>query len=294
MFSMTGFGEGRSESSSIAVAVEIRTVNHRYLDLNCKVPSAYQRYEMELAKLVREKLKRGRVDLTVVRSSQGSNSSGLVFHEETFLEYVNVFERMLSAAKVREPGGVLSLLPLIASRRDVLEGGVEELPNESESEMVFQAVKLALEKLVAMRAQEGAALERELARLLEEFTQTVARLRELSGSVPDGFKERLKLRLDKLSGEFEIDQARLAQEIAVLADRTDVTEEMARLDSHIEQFRKLVKEPECGRKLEFLLQEMGREINTTGSKSQHMAVSPLIVEAKAILEKLREQVLNIE
>ena len=294
MNSMTGFGEARGDNGTVALVVELRTVNHRYLDLNCKLPNPYQRYEMDLGKLVREKLKRGRVDLAVMRSNVGKGNGGHTFHEDDFLDYVKVFEQMLHAAKIREPGGVLSLLPLVAARRDVLEGGVEEAATENEGELLLITVGAALKNLVEMRSQEGAALDRELDRLLSEFSTTVLRLKELSGAVPDGFKDRLKARLDKLSGDFEVDPARLAQEIAVLADRTDVTEEMARLDSHIEQFKMLSKENECGRKLEFLLQEMGREINTTGSKSQHMAVSPLIVEAKALLEKLREQVLNVE
>lgn len=294
MLSMTGFGESRVGLRHANVTVEIRTVNHRFLDLNCRFPSLFQRYESEVGRLVREKLRRGRVDIALTVSALGGQDSSVIFHAETFDRYVRIAEEAIHRAKVREPSALLSFLPGILARREVVETGADLIVGDDEWEPVKNGVLQAIEALIAMRTVEGAALERELLRLLGEFSSNVERLGGEAVGMPAVFRDRLNTRLEKLAGDAEVDPGRIAQEVAVLADRTDVTEELARLKSHIEQFRQTMRDVESGRKLEFLLQELGREINTTGSKAQSVAISSLVVECKALLEKMREQVLNVE
>ena len=163
-----------------------------------------------------------------------------------------------------------------------------------EYDAILAGVTDALTLLVQMRSQEGQAMQLELERLLAEFMVQVEVIREAAGGIVATLQQRLQERVTTLLAGKELDEARLHQEVAFLADKADITEELTRIDSHVVQFRETIEGGDAGRKLEFLLQELGREINTCGSKSQDVKISRAVVEAKAILEKSREQVLNVE
>jgi len=291
--SMTGFGSAQGSAGAAEIGVEVRSVNHRFLDVNFRLPSNYSRFEQDLSRMLKAVLKRGRVDFTITRSDSVSERVATKFNEEAFRSYLEITRRAIKLAGLKERSALPVAIPQILARREVLEVGTVEKTQDDDWPIVEKLAREAIEKLSQMRAVEGATLEQELLSQLDSLSEIAKKIRLHSEKTPLQFAERLKARLDKLS-EIELDPARLAQEVAVLADRIDVTEELVRLDSHISQFRQALSGADGGRKLEFLIQEIGREVNTTGSKSQNGEITVLVVEAKAVLERLREQVLNIE
>jgi len=293
LVSMTGFGSSQGSTRGVELNVEIRTVNHRFLDINCKLPQTYARFEPEISKVLRGALKRGRVDVTVLRSEKSDERYETKFNEDLFRSYVDITRHALKLAGLKEKSALPIALPHILFRREVLEVGGSSAGTDEDWSFLEPAVRAAVKGLCEMREAEGKALEAELVAQTNALQQIAKQIKELSEKTPQSFAERLKARLDRI-GDVTVDPARLAQEVAILADRIDVTEELVRLESHLQQFRQVMSGSEGGRKLEFLLQEIGREINTTGSKSQNSEITTLVVEAKAVVEKLREQVLNIE
>ncbi len=293
--SMTGFGEARERAKDVEVRVEMKSVNHRYLDLSCKLPSLYTPFEQEVERLVRARLERGRIEISVYRTTSGDNSFELVFRQDVFRQYLKVFNEGSRIAGVK-PGEVLPLgVSQLLSRREIVEFVPAQASPLKEQPILLRAVKRALDNLVKMREREGAALKREVERHLGEVQQIT---RKIGGRLPEiskAMSERLRARIQKLEPDLKFDSQRIAQEVALLVDRADVTEELARLGSHFTQAKDFLRSGGAvGRKLEFLLQELGREVNTIGSKTQDQLTTKLVVDAKAALEKIREQVANIE
>lgn len=294
--SMTGFGEAERNVAGLGIRVELRSVNNRFLDANIKLPQAYSRLEAEISREIKAGLKRGRVDVYITRTEETSFSEEVTFRTEAFDRYFAIAKEAFSRAGLKGKDVIVSAVVDILRRKEVVDSKSSQsvLDDEEEIELLKQTVRDALKKLNEMRAQEGKALYRDIVSQLDEFEKLVEKIRSFSRDWTPIFHEKLKQRLERLGSGVEIDPSRLAQEVALLADRVDVTEELVRLESHISQFRSVLANAEGGKKMEFLLQEMGREINTTGSKSQSADISALIVEAKSILEKIREQVLNVE
>lgn len=294
IMSMTGFGEGSAQGEEVEVSVELKSVNHRFLDVVCKLPGMYSRFETDLVKMIRERLKRGRVELFVARRDAGEASHELLFKRELFESYLDVLRQAFKGVSLPERHVIGSAVANVLNRREVLELVPKETDAANEYQIVEKALSEALDKLVEMRRIEGAELEREILSQLDLLERVLGEIGAKTESTPIDFKERLTQRIERLGGGIEIDPDRLMQEVAFLADRIDITEELARLHSHIQQFRQIVDDSQGGRKLEFLLQEIIREINTAGSKAQNSEVTSLVVEAKAVVEKLREQVQNVE
>ncbi|MDP3695535.1 MAG: YicC/YloC family endoribonuclease, partial [Desulfocapsaceae bacterium] len=270
---------------------ELRCVNNRYLDLKIKMPQGYAALEERVRKKVSGFHQRGRVDLLL---AVGGDFSGLV-KMHVNLELVRSYK--LAMAQIAQELGVEAATDpaFVASRSDVL---AQEQQNEDlEAAWLFleQALDLALVGCETMRRQEGMALVHDLLARLQGFTQTIEKI---EAAIPELLKQREQLlgeRLQKLLGNVQLDPQRLCQEVAILADKTDVTEEIVRLQSHIGQFQSFLTEAEAvGRKLDFLLQEFLREVNTIASKINDAAVAYLTVELKSELEKMREQIQNIE
>lgn len=288
--SMTGFGQGEAVSADLTISIEIKTVNHRFLDLVWKLPSSYSKFETELAKLVRDKFRRGRVEVAVTRKKATTTDYEIVFDEALFKQYLPILKGALKTAGVRDQDS-LAVVNLL-QRREIIDLVSRSADVENEAALVRDAIARALDGVQSMREVEGAALGRELLERIERLEGIAGGISPLVDSSTSAYRERLQVRIAKL--EVQADPARMAQEIALFAERSDVSEELTRLRSHFAQFRSLLAEEGSGRKLDFLIQEMGREINTTGSKSQSAEISALVVEAKAELEKIREQVQNIE
>ena len=288
--SMTGFGAGRAQVGDEEVSVEIRSVNHKFCEVKLRLPRELSSAESALQKQVKDRLARGAVDVQIRRHSAQESQSAPVVDVALAREYRQRFTELARALRI----------PDEISLRDVaMQTGVMRLEERvADAESVVKAAGLALEHaltaLTTMRKLEGVALERDLLGRLDKIEAEVRRVTALSPQAVQDYHQRVKARVEELS-KLGVDPQRLAQEVAFFAERTDVAEELTRLQSHFVQCRQLLTGSEpAGRKLDFLVQEMHREVNTTGSKSQHPEISRCIVELKAELERLREQVQNVE
>jgi uncharacterized protein (TIGR00255 family) len=293
--SMTGFASLTRDDELATIAVTIKAVNHRFLDLQLRVPSSMAAAESRIRSLVQSRVSRGRVEITV--SVQQRRVPAIdVDLNEPFLEAM-----MAALERARERGyveGVISASDLLRLPQALsIRERVDESPDEPSpvSGRVEEAIAAALDELDAMRVREGAYLKADLdarrARLGELFSQVAVAAEQGIAGLQNRLLERVKeLRADALA-----DEALVAQEIAKFVGRSDITEEVVRFRGHLEHWQALSDSPEpCGRKLDFLLQEMNREVNTAGSKAEGPVVSEIIVALKADLEKMREQVQNVE
>ena len=294
LLSMTGFGRGEASGDGRSWIVELRSVNHRYSDIIIKMSRQYTVLEDRIRKEVVKFHTRGRVDVYISVIDEQIDTNRLQADVGLAREYYNCLQeigRQLSV--VGEPD-----LAMLATFRDI----ITPVDDESGSEIVEQiwpdvkrAVTLALDNCLAMRQSEGEALENDLKSRMAVFEKTVG---DIENSIPVILEKRqqaLKERLDNLLSGVDIDPMRLAQEVAVMADKSDVTEEIVRLRSHISQFYSFLKLAEpVGRRLDFLIQEFLREVNTIASKINNADTAHLIVGLKNELEKIREQVQNIE
>ncbi len=291
ILSMTGYGTGSAQKDHASISVEIKTVNHRFLDLHLRIPREYQSLEGEIQQLVRAGLDRGRVDVSVTVQNAV---------EGTFEINANLLKGYLEAAdRLKKDFDFQDSLDLktVLSLPGILQTK-ESAPTEDPaalSELLRKSVREALEGVLQMRAQEGEALRADMRRNLAVVEENSGRIREISvNSAAEHFK-KLRERLDQLLPQGMVDPQRLAQEAALLADKCDISEELARLMSHVEQYHSLMDSKEkAGKKLDFLLQEMQREANTILSKSGNLEVTNLAIAIKTDIEKLREQVQNVE
>ncbi len=289
--SMTGFGRGEAEAKGRRWTVEIRCVNHRYLDLKIKLPKGYAGLEEKVRKCLTAVLIRGRVDVALSVSGDFSDLQEIEANHSLARTYRDALSKL--AGQLDLPDDI-SLLPL-ASYPDVLvlSQRAEEL--DEVWPPMEQALLEALGTCDRMRSEEGDAMAADLQERLSQFAEVIHKIEK---RIPELLQERetkLKERLEKLLGNVQLDAQRLAQEVAILSDKTDVTEEIVRLSSHINQFRAFLESEEAtGRKIDFLLQEFLREVNTMASKINDADIAHLTVDLKAELEKMREQVQNIE
>ena len=292
MKSMTGFGRGAVVETGFAVTVELKTVNNRFLDVSLRLSGELQPLESTIKRLIGNRLSRGRVDVN------------LQYDRVTEINYeLNrpVISGFLSAMKQMQDEFSLTGEPdlnVIARLPNVLLTKKEELSDDF-MVAVEQAVQLALDDLEKMRGNEGEMLAIELEFRLAEIEKRLGPIESEAANVGEEYRQRLTKRigemLAKSDSQIEIDQSRLAQEVAYLADRSDISEEIARLRSHIEHFRGIMKEEkEVGKRLDFLTQELNREANTIASKTGNLVVKEHALAIKSEIEKIREQVQNVE
>lgn len=292
MKSMTGFGRGEAENEARSWAVEVRGVNNRYLDVKIKLPRGYNALEERIRAQVGESFQRGRIDVAINVHGDFSDLVEIGVHTDLAQKYRKALAQI---AVDCELSGEVSV-EKIAQFPDVITR--DQRAEDLEQDVwpyLKEAVQDALTGCDEMRLQEGTILERDLGERLEFFTKTI---NDIEAQVPELVAQRheaLAERLAKLLDNVSLDPQRLAQEVAILADKTDVTEEIVRLRSHISQFTLfMAEEVAVGRKLDFLIQEFLREVNTIASKINDASVAHLTVALKSELEKMREQVQNIE
>ena len=296
--SMTGFASLTQDDEAATITVTVRSVNHRFLDLQLRLPSSLNALESRLRARVQQRVARGRVEVSV--SVQQRRAPMLeVELNEAFLHALNAaLDRAREQGFVQGPmtPGVLLRFPqalAIKDRSD--ESAAVEEQSAALSNRVEEAVGAALESLDAMRIREGGFLRAELDSRRQLLGELFDRVAEVAEQGLDTLRMRLLERVKELRADGLADETTVAQEIARYVGRSDITEEVVRFRGHLEHWRALTESAEpCGRKLDFLLQEMNREVNTTGSKAEGPAVSELIVTLKAELEKMREQVQNVE
>ncbi|HEX2571997.1 MAG TPA: YicC/YloC family endoribonuclease [Polyangia bacterium] len=289
--SMTGFGRGRCEVGGRRMTVEIRSVNHRFFELKLRLPWAEPALEQHLGQALRRRLDRGSITVTV-RDEGGSEALPMVSADLALgRAYVRALEELRQACGMTEP----VTLALVAAQPGVLLVGGAALDPDALWTQLEPGVTLALDALVASRQREGQALAADLRARGAELRRLASEIASYARETPEDLRRRLEERLTRLASSVSVDPQRLAQEVALLADRADIAEEVARLGSHLDEFeRQLVQGGAIGRRLEFLAQELHREVNTIGSKSQRLEISQRMIAAKVEVERIREQVQNVE
>ncbi len=290
--SMTAFANAERIENGLTVAVEIRSYNNRHLDLMLRIPQGYMALEERIKSLVSERVTRGRVELKLQVRNQSAEACAFEVDEIKAGAYHRALLDLKGMLDIGEPVS----LAMVAGASGVIKPAETENDLEAAWPLIRDAVADALTGLLAMREREGAHIETDFGERLALIASWLDDIEASSGGLLDHYRDRLKERVTALTqGMVAIDEGRIAQEAAFLADRSDISEEIVRARSHLNQFRALMAGGEAaGRKLNFLLQEFNREFNTMGAKTNHTDVSHRVVDIKSELEKMREQVQNIE
>jgi uncharacterized protein (TIGR00255 family) len=292
MKSMTGYGKGTVNGDDFSVSVDLKTVNNRFLDIHLRVGNELSAIEPSIKRRISSRLSRGRVDVTV--SLERTSQVGYELNRPLISGYVSALKQLKDDFQI---GGELDINVLAR-----IPGALQPARDGIDDRMIAalnQAIDQALDELEKMRQQEGEALKKDLRDRVQKIEALVPTIENAAAGLADAYRQRLQKRIAELLNRggqvVEIDPARLAQEVAYLADRSDVSEEMVRLRSHLTQFQEaLDSQGETGKMLDFLLQELNREANTTLSKSTDLAIKEAGLAIKAEVEKLREQVQNVE
>ena len=297
MYSMTGYGRGEYKSGGIELTVEIKTVNNRYLDISVKAPRIFASYEEVMRATVRGKLSRGHADIFVSFCDKREKQSSLRLNKEVATAYVRglselqtiVFsERLIYANGFNFDAATLLRLPDVMTREEV-QGADEELISALDC-----ALRSALESLNAMRLKEGEKLKADMLSRMDTIERLVGEVSQRAPLVTKDYAAKLKEKIESYLGGVQPDEGKLLTEVALFADRSNIDEELTRLRSHIEQFREICGSSVLGRKLDFLVQEFNREVNTICSKSNDITITRCGLELKNEIEKIREQVQNVE
>ena len=290
--SMTGFGRGEHSVNGIEYTVEIKSVNHRYLDFNIRLPRQYALLEDTIRKVISKSISRGKIDVNVVINDFGDKSKKLVFNEDLLMSYIKAADDAEKIYGVKNNFAFSNVMSI----SDIIK-----IENESNEEQLVADFSVALNNAinanVCMRTTEGSSLYTDLSDKLSKMENLFRTIEEKSQTVVDEYREKLMARINEVKNniEIEIDDTRLNGEIAVFADRSCIDEEITRFKSHICQFRDTMNfnEP-IGKKLDFIVQEMNREVNTIGSKANNLDITKTVIELKNMIEMVREQIQNIE
>ncbi|WLR52287.1 YicC/YloC family endoribonuclease [Bacillus tianshenii] len=290
--SMTGYGRHKTQTEKLTVTVEMKSVNHRFCEISVRMPRQFMMFEDKMKRIVKEYVQRGRVDIFVTIEGEGVTTKDL----EVDWQLADQFHAaLIEAQKKYNLSGEIAIDRFI-SFPDLFvvnekEEGIEEL-----EEPFLEATRQAVEGLAAMRKREGESLAEDMNSRLKTIDSIVCELFTYAEQVESKYREKLLKKVeDFLAGTIEMDEGRILTEVAIFADKADIAEELTRLKSHLHQFRTTFStDGSVGRKLDFLCQEMNREMNTIGAKANDVAISQQVVEMKSTLEKIKEQVQNIE
>ena len=289
---MTGFGRSEQHNGHFACKAEIRSVNNRFIEINTRLPKFLAALELPIKKLIKSRCARGSFDLFLSLETSDESSADTVVKPNLGMasQYFQAFKQ------IKDELGLSGDIPIDAllNLKDIIKTEPLTLDTSHES-MIMETVEQAVSDLIEMRREEGKNLQADLAERLQGIRQLAASIQERQPAVLEEYRNRLREKVKTITEGIELDETRLAQETALLADRCDISEEITRLGSHLEQFNDLFQKDEpLGRKLEFITQEINRETNTIGSKSVDYQVSQQVIEIKSLLEKIREQIQNIE
>jgi uncharacterized protein (TIGR00255 family) len=289
--SMTGFGRSRRVSGEVEIVTEIRSVNHRFLDVSVKLPRMYSAFEPEIRKIVTARAQRGKIDVMITRTGGKGGVVDVVLDSRLAESY---YATLIQLKERFGLAGDITLTDMLG-----LNDIIVPVEKQDAVEQEWLELKMSLEESLTaldhMRTTEGTALWADIAPRLNSIRESVDEIGAVIEQIPAAAKERLMKRVQELTAGMELDENRLLQEVVLIADRSDVTEELTRLKSHVEQFLAIGEQGSpLGRKLDFLLQELHREVNTVGSKSSSTGIASCVVNMKTELEKIREQIQNIE
>ncbi len=291
MNSMTGYGKFVVTEQDRQVTVEMKSVNNRYLEINCRIPKALSAVEDAIKRTVKKYLRRGSVDVFFNYENNSAVGKKLTVDEVLAAAYVDAAKKLALEYDIENSFTVTDLL----RTNDVVKIDAEEDDEALLKELVEKCAEGAVKELNRMRGVEGATIRDDLNRLIENIDSALTKAEKRAPMVVEDYSVRLKARIEELLSGVPLDEARLANEVAFFADKADVNEEISRLHSHIAQFRAALDSTEPqGRNLDFLSQEIGREINTMGSKSNDTELTNLVIYMKNELEKIKEQIRNVE
>ncbi|MEE8127677.1 MAG: YicC/YloC family endoribonuclease [Nitrospinaceae bacterium] len=289
---MTGYGRSEKQNGLFACKAEIRSVNNRFIEINTRLPKFLAALELPLKKLIKSKCARGSFDLFL--SLEKEDASGADLEIKPNLGLATQYFKAIK--QIKDELGLAGDMPIEAllGVKDIIKTEPLTLDTSQET-MILETVEDALSALIKMRQEEGNHLQKDLTERLQGIHQLTRSIQERQPVVLEEYRNRLKEKIKTLTEGMELDETRMAQETALMADRCDISEEITRLGSHLEQFSEFLKKPEpIGRKMEFITQEINRETNTIGSKSVDFQISQNVIEIKSLLEKIREQLQNIE
>lgn len=291
---MTGCGYARIEGETTIITTEIKSVNSRYLDLNCKMPRAYSRVEEKVKALCSTYATRGKIDIYIsAEAVPGATDAFISIDEAYLLNYLSCLNELKDKYGLKDDISVMS----VAQNRDVFTSVKADDSTDELWERLLPSLTAAFEDFVKMKKAEGDRLVKDILLKIDVLEGFVEQVEKLAPEVVENYRVRLTEKIHEMCADVAIDETRIIEEVAIFADRVAVDEELVRLKSHIKQFREMVAtngDAPCGRKLDFLLQEINREINTTGSKCNSADIAKIVVDAKSEAEKIREQIQNIE
>ncbi|NMA95615.1 MAG: YicC family protein [Clostridiales bacterium] len=292
IMSMTGYGSGQAKDNEREITIEIKTLNHRYLDPHIRLPKNIAFIEQEMRNIIKERLYRGRVDVYIEYVNFDDSMYRVELNRPLLKNYMRKFDILKNDFNIENDITATALLAI--PDMFILHRNAED------EELIMELARYAMDKAISsvrsMRAKEGKKLKEDILKRAYYIREMVDGLRLKTAVVVEEYKERLKLRLEEIiPAGSELDINRLNMEVVYFADRSNITEEIIRLDSHIDQLEDTLNmDGSIGRKLDFLMQEMGRESNTIGAKSSDTEITSIVVELKSEIEKIREQVQNIE
>jgi uncharacterized protein (TIGR00255 family) len=291
--SMTGYGRAESIFENKKLVVELKSLNHRFLEVYIRLPNALNLLELEIKKKIGDRISRGRVEANIrLDSEQGvSPEPELDWNRALVRRYYDILEQIKLEFALKDE----VTLGMISGFKDIIVPSEKGLDIAEAWERLGKILDEAVNALTMMRKKEGEILFKDLSARMETIADAMNAIKVRSSQVPLEYQKRLAERVKELTGGISLDEARLAQEVAIMAERSDITEEIVRFASHMDQLRDMLKSDEpVGRKIDFLLQEMNREVNTVGSKTNDVDIARNVVEVKSELSRLREQVQNIE
>ncbi|RNC86158.1 MAG: YicC family protein [Balneola sp.] len=290
--SMTGFGRGEAADNGLNATVEIKSLNSRYLDISTRLPQRLQHMELELKELIQKSVNRGKLNVIVNLATQETHVPSIEVDTKKAKAYADLLNKLREAAGIREPLELKS----ITSFGDVfITQEEDESSLKHKWELVKQATKLAIQNLEEMRSQEGAQLKQDLMERIQSIDEALSEIQSITDGRSQEVRKKLHDRIKQLIDDDSIDEERLEMEVVIMADKMDITEETVRLKAHLKFFIEAIEQPEpAGRRLNFLTQEINRELNTIGSKANDSEIAHHVVKAKEMLEQIREQVQNVE
>ena len=288
--SMTGYGRGEAQNEQVKVFAEIKTVNHRFCEYTIRMPRQLLFLEEKVKKKANEYIRRGRVEIFITVEGESLVSKNVKIDWDLADQYVRLMDEVKGKYNLESS---ITLQDMLQLESIFLTEEVPTVPVDLEM-LLMESIKVALEKLKHMRVQEGRELAQDLQNQLKKLAKIIEEVKNYAPSVVEQYKSRLAIKLSELTDGL-IEDSRIVTEAAIFADKCDINEELTRLESHVQQFSGTLENGEpIGRKLDFLVQEMNREVNTIGSKANDSTITKEVVEMKSLLEKLKEQVQNIE
>lgn len=289
--SMTGFGAGDAETADFKVHIEVKAVNQRFLETNYHMPYSMNMFENQLTKKIKEYASRGKLDINIRFQDLRDKAVTVKVDKGLVAAYGQALQEISSQLELSAPVTAAQ----IASYPDVLKLNEENADLEAAQPVLMQAMEQALESFVAMREAEGQNIQRDLLARIGTLENFVGELEKLAPEIVAAYRQRLENLLREYLAKEDIEESRVIQEVALFTDKVNYTEETVRLRSHFDQFRQIITAGEpVGRKLDFLIQEMNREINTVASKANSAGAAQFVVDVKSEIEKIREQIQNIE